>query len=125
MYLSSNRSCILLPVSEALPCAFRTFSLMLEACLHSRSRFRSGCVPSSCSSSDKSSAGSRTTTGIGSSRLTKASAVNSSILSVAPYSEGLAGFVWVLCSLEVVCLRRITIRIRGLLLVNVVRYRLR
>ena len=54
---------------------------MSLACLRTLSRFLCGCVPSSYSSLDSSSAGSRSTTGIGSSRFAKTSAVNSSILS--------------------------------------------
>ena len=76
---SSRRSCRLLPASTVLPCTFRTFSFAWAACWRSRSRLLSGCVPSSCSASETSSKGARFTTGRGSSRLTKASAVNSSI----------------------------------------------
>jgi hypothetical protein len=77
-HFSSNRSCILDPVSEAFPCTFLKLSFKFLPCCSNLSLFLSGVAGSP--SSDRSSFISKEMTGMGSSRLTKESAVNSSIL---------------------------------------------
>jgi hypothetical protein len=75
---SSSRSCILDPVSGAFPCTFLKLSFKFLPCCNNLSLFLSGVASSA--SSDRSSFVSNEMTGMGSSRLTKASTVNSSIL---------------------------------------------
>jgi hypothetical protein len=90
-YFSSNRSCILDPVSEAFPCTPLKLSFKFLPCCNSLSRFLSGLEGNGSDSSDRSSLISKEMTGMGSSRLTKASTVNSSILCqmrVCEYDSG-------------------------------------
>ena len=78
-HFSNNRSCMLDPVSEAAPRAFCMFSLIFFPCFFKISRFLSIPAGDSSTSSERSADGSNDMTGIGSSRLTKASTVNSSM----------------------------------------------